>query len=47
MKKYITGLQHIGIPTDCLDETTAFYRGLGFEVAYETLNKQTSERVVF
>lgn len=47
MKKYITGLQHIGIPTNNLDETTAFYKELGFEMAYETLNEQAGERVAF
>lgn len=30
---YITGIQHVGIPTDDLDGTISFYKGLGFEQA--------------
>ena len=37
--QYITGLQHIGIPTNDIEKTTAFYHELGFEAA--------GERVVF
>ena len=29
----ITGMQHIGLPTNDLDATIAFYKTLGFEVA--------------
>lgn len=29
----ITGIQHIGLPTNDLDATIAFYKTLGFEVA--------------
>lgn len=28
---YITGIQHVGIPTDDLDETIKFYQLLGFK----------------
>lgn len=31
----ITGIQHIGLPTNDLDKTIAFYKTLGFEVASE------------
>ena len=31
-KKYITGLQHIGIPTNDIEKTKDFYRLLGFRV---------------
>ncbi|KRK48577.1 VOC family protein [Secundilactobacillus kimchicus] len=33
INEYITGIQHVGIPTDDLDSTIAFYKGLGFEQA--------------
>lgn len=40
-----TGLQHIGIPTDDIEKTIAFYTALGFETAYRTDNK--GEQVAF
>ena len=33
IQETITGLQHVGIPTDNLDATIAFYKDLGFETA--------------
>lgn len=45
--QYITGLQHVGIPTTDIEETINFYEQIGFEVAYETVNKQTDEKVAF
>ncbi|MGB4407508.1 MAG: VOC family protein [Sphaerochaeta sp.] len=42
---YVTGLQHIGIPTNNLDSTLAFYQSLGFEKQYGTNNK--GEEVAF
>lgn len=45
--QYITGLQHIGIPTMDIEGTIKFYEQLGFEIAYETVNKQTDEKVAF
>lgn len=36
---FVTGIQHIGIPTNDLAETKAFYMGLGFELVYETMNE--------
>lgn len=44
---YITGLQHIGIPTKDYEGTVAFYKALGFQIAHETVNEKTNERVVF
>lgn len=35
---YITGYQHIGIPTQEMEETTKFYTTLGFHMIYETQN---------
>ena len=41
----ITGLQHIGLPTNDMKATVAFYEKLGFTVAYRTMNN--GEEVVF
>lgn len=41
--KLVTGLQHIGLPTNDMDATVKFYRSLGFEIAHETVNN--GERV--
>ena len=38
VKEYCSGLQHIGIPTNNINETVEFYKKLGFEVAYTTRN---------
>jgi catechol 2,3-dioxygenase-like lactoylglutathione lyase family enzyme len=38
MKEYITGLQHIGIPTKNFKGTLDFYEGLGFENVMQTKN---------
>lgn len=38
VKDFLTGLQHIGIPTKDMDATLDFYAKLGFEVAYSTVN---------
>lgn len=40
-----TGIQHIGIPTNNLEETTAFYEGLGFCAINRTEN--AGEQVAF
>ena len=45
MENYITGIQHIGIPTGDIEATIAFYESLGFKNIYETMNDKT--RVVF
>lgn len=46
-QNYTTGIQHIGIPTNNLDETITFYKKLGFETVFETVNKEAGERVAF
>lgn len=46
MKELSTGLQHIGLPTDCMDATIEFYQKLGFEIA-ESGKLDSGERVVF
>lgn len=44
---YAAGLQHIGLPTNNMDETIGFYQSLGFEKVYETINQKAGERVAF
>lgn len=43
----LTGIQHIGIPTNDIEETIAFYKKLGFEIALQTVNKEADEKVAF
>ena len=33
----ITGIQHIGLPTNDMEKKLEFYKTLGFELAYETM----------
>ena len=47
LKNYSTGVQHIGIPTNDMESTVSFYQKLGFEIAFETVNKEADEKVVF
>ena len=47
LKTYSTGIQHIGIPTNDIEKTIAFYKKLGFETALETINKEAGEKVAF
>ncbi len=41
---FVTGYQHVGIPTNDMEKTIAFYQALGFTFRYETEN---NGRVVF
>ena len=43
--KIATGLQHIGVPTNDLNQTLDFYQSLGFELAHRTANGD--EQVAF
>lgn len=43
----VNGLQHVGIPTNRLEETVAFFEGLGFTSVREDINRTTGSRVVF
>lgn len=43
----LTGIQHIGIPTNDIEETITFYKKLGFEIALQTVNKEADEKVAF
>lgn len=45
LSEYVTGIQHVGIPTNDMKATLAFYEALGFHLAYRTVNG--SERVCF
>lgn len=44
---FVTGIQHIGIPTNDLAATKEFYTDLGFELVYETINEKANEPVAF
>lgn len=44
---FVTGLQHIGLPTNDIEKTIAFYKGLGFTVALHTVNEAANEQVAF
>ena len=41
------GLQHIGIPTNDIEQTISFYSKLGFEIALRTVNQDAVEQVAF
>lgn len=43
--KRVTGLQHIGLPTNDMAATVAFYQSLGFELAHQASNGD--EKVCF
>ena len=50
MKKlgdFALGLQHVGLPTNDLKATIAFYEGLGFETVYQVRNEAAGEDVAF
>lgn len=47
LKDYALGLQHVGLPTNDMEKTVAFYESLGFENVYETVNEKAGERVAF
>lgn len=44
---YCTGIQHIGIPTNDLKKTLAFYKEIGFSAVLETFNEKSREKVAF
>lgn len=47
LKSYVNGIQHIGIPTNDLKKTVAFFESLGFEVVFEKYLENTNEDVRF
>ena len=44
-QNFITGLQHIGIPTNDMEETVEFYSTLGFQIALQTVNHAADEKM--
>jgi len=46
MEKYITGLQHISIPSSDIQATIDFYESMGFKISDETMYLDTI-RVVY
>lgn len=46
-QKFIIGLQHIGIPTNNMEETIIFYTTLGFQIALQIVNHAANEAVTF
>ncbi len=47
MDNNFTGIQHIGIPTNDIEATIAFYQKLGFIPVLRTVNEQANEKVAF
>lgn len=47
IKENATGLQHIGIPTNDIRATIAFYEKLGFSIALRTVNEEANEQAAF
>lgn len=47
LKNYIMGIQHVGIPTNEIDDTIKFYTGLGFQILLRTENEVSGEKVAF
>ena len=47
LKEQLSGIQHVGIPTNDIEKTIRFYETLGFEVAFQTVNEEADEKVVF
>lgn len=47
LSEIITGIQHIGIPTNDIEATISFYKALGFRCIYRTVNEASGEAVCF
>lgn len=47
LRTKITGIQHVGIPTNDIQESILFYKGIGFEIAWQTVEGQADEAVAF
>ena len=43
----IVGVAHVGLPTNDLQKTIEFYKGLGFEVIMQSYNEKAGEKVAF
>lgn len=47
LREQLNGVQHIGIPTNDIEKTIDFYKKLGFEIAFQTVNEEANEKVAF
>ena len=47
LREQLNGVQHIGIPTNDIEKTIEFYKKLGFEIAFQTVNEEANEKVAF
>ena len=47
LREQLNGVQHIGIPTNDIENTIEFYQKLGFQIAFQTVNEEANEKVVF
>lgn len=47
IKSKVSGIQHVGIPTNDMQKSIHFYKDLGFEVIWQTVNEQNGESVSF
>ena len=47
LKEQLNGIQHFGIPTNDIEATIDFYKALGFEIAFRTVNEEADEEVAF
>ena len=47
LKEQMNGVPHVGIPTNDIETTIKFYKALGFEVAFQTINEAADEKVAF
>jgi lactoylglutathione lyase len=47
IKTKVTGIQHVGIPTNEIKKSISFYEGIGFEVVWQTVNELNNQAVVF
>ncbi len=45
--KFVTGIQHIGLPTGDFEKTIRFYKSLGFSVALRTEDPANGKKVAF
>ena len=43
----VTGIAHIGIPTNDMEKTIEFYRNLGFQVLLETYNEKACAKLLY
>ena len=47
LQDYVTGVQHLGIPSADLAKTTEFYTGLGFEITFQHTDPQSGNTWIF